>query len=332
MLAAWTGRGFLSTLMLPAAWVFAAVAATRRLLYRLGWLESVRLPVPVVVVGGIAVGGTGKTPLIIALARALGEAGRRPGVVSRGYGGRGRRPGMVAPDADPAEVGDEPLLIRRRAGCPVAVGADRVAAGRELLRVFPDCDLILCDDGLQHYRLRRDLEIAVLDGRGTGNGRLLPAGPLRESPARLAGVDALVANGDPGPLPAPGVRTFRMRLSGTSFHRLDDPDVTCAAADLAGRDIDAVAGIGHPERFFAHLRALGLRFRGHAFPDHHAYRAADLELPGEAILATEKDGVKLARLSPAPGRPPIWVLPVDALVAPDLSRFVLEKLDGRPSA
>lgn len=330
--AAWRGRGLLSTLLVPVSWLFAAAAGLRRGLYRRGWLASHRLPVPVVVVGGIVAGGTGKTPLIVFLAEALRALGCRPGIVSRGYGGRATVPRMVPPDADPAEAGDEPVLIRRRTGCPVAVGADRVAAGRELLRRYPDCDLLLCDDGLQHYRLRRDLEIAVVDGRGAGNGRRLPAGPLREPPSRLAGVDAIVLNGGDAGCPEGAGPCFRMRLSGDAFHRLDDPGAARRAEDFAGESLVALAGIGDPSRFFSHLRGLGLRFSERAFPDHHAYAGGDLAFAADGILTTEKDGVKLARLAPAAGRPPIWVLPVTAAVEPDLARLILEKLDGRPPA
>ncbi|HMX17074.1 MAG TPA: tetraacyldisaccharide 4'-kinase [Rhodocyclaceae bacterium] len=333
--AAWRDRGPVSTLLLPAAWAFAVLAALRRALYRAGWLARHRLPVPVVVIGGIVAGGTGKTPLIVALADALRAGGRHPGVVSRGYGRRGSAVRVVATDSAPADVGDEPLLIRRRTGCPVAVGADRVAAGRELLRANPDCDLVLCDDGLQHYRLWRDVEIAVVDARGAGNGRRLPAGPLREPVSRLADVDAIVLNGgDPaGRAAMPGA--FRMTLSGEEFRRLDDPGVRRRAGDFAGESLVAVAGIGDPGRFFAHLSRLGLRFAERPFPDHHAYAAHDLALAADGILTTEKDAVKLtgiAPLVPAPGWPPVWVLPVTAAVEPDLARHILEKLDGCPPA
>ncbi len=289
----------------------------RRQLYRGGLLARQRLPVPVVVVGNVTVGGSGKTPLILWLVDALARRGCRPGVVSRGYGGTVAGVSEVCPDSAAAAVGDEPLLIRRRAGCPVFVGRDRAAAGRALLAAHPDCDVILCDDGLQHYRLARDLEIAVLDRRGVWNGWPLPAGPLREPVSRLRTVDAVVANDWPGPA------GFRMNLTGDRFHLLGG-DGGRAAAELAGLRLHAVAGIGEPQRFFDHLAGMGLRFAAHAFADHHRYVAADLAFDGDAILTTEKDAVKFAALAALP----VWVLPVTAIVVPDLGQFVWEKING----
>ena len=302
----------------------------RRALYRAGLLHRERLPVPVVVVGNITVGGTGKTPLVIHLALALRALGRRPGIVSRGYRGDATKVVEVTPGSDPAAVGDEPLLLARRSGCPVFVGTNRVAAGRALLAGYPHCDVILADDGLQHYRLARDVELAMFDRRNVMNGWPLPAGPLREPVSRLAQVDAVVHNGTAmSPAPVVARPAFVMRLLGESFHRLDDPRKTCSAADLAGSKLHAVAGIGAPQRFFDHLSGMGLSFAEHAFADHHNYRAQDLAFAGDAILTTEKDAVKLVRLSlPLP----VWVLPVTAEVSPDLAAFVLEKLHGRPSA
>ena len=308
-------------LLLPFSLIFFAVAWLRRLAYRSGLLRPVRLPVPVVVVGGIAVGGSGKTPLIIWLAQRLTELGRRPGIVSRGYGGDYQDVHRVDDDDSAAEVGDEPLLIRRRGNCPVFVGRQRPAAAQALL-AESDCDVILCDDGLQHYALARDVEIAVVDRRGFWNGFLLPAGPLREPRSRLAAVDAVVGNDWPGPA------DFHMRLEGSQFFRLDDQRDICTAAELSGLQLHAVAGIGEPERFFDHLAASGLHFEAHAFPDHHAYHAGELDFAGDAIVTTEKDAVKLAGLASMP----VWVLPVSAVVEPDLAQFVLEKIDGRAFA
>ena len=304
--------------------------ALRRALYRAGLLHSERLPVPVVVVGNITVGGTGKTPLVIHLARALRALGRHPGIVSRGYRGDAAHVAEVTPGSDPGVVGDEPLLLARRSDCPVFVGRDRVAAARALLARHPRCDLILSDDGLQHYRLDRAVESAVFDERGVMNGWCLPAGPLREPVSRLAQVDAVVLNGiavSPAPsFPGP---VFAMRLLDQGFQRLDDPLLKCRAADLAGKTLHAVAGIGAPQRFFDRLRAMELVFTEHAFPDHHGFLAEELAFDGDAILTTEKDAVKLARLSLLL---PVWVLPVTAETSPDLAAFVLEKIDGRPSA
>lgn len=327
--AIWRSRGPKALALLPVAVCFAALSGLRRAAYRLGLTKAEQLPVPVVVVGNITAGGAGKTPLTLYLAQQLAALGRRPGIVSRGYGGSvGEGVLEVTPESDAAQVGDEPLLLRRRAGCPVFVGRRRAEAARALLAAYPECDLILCDDGLQHYALGRDLEIAVMDRRGLMNGLPLPAGPLREPASRLRSVDAVVLNGL-DVAPAPASKTFRMTLLGDRFVRLDDAQVTATAADLAGLRLHAVAGIGEPRRFFDHLRNLGLDFEVHPFPDHHAYGAADLAFDGDAILTTEKDAVKFASLSLAL---PVWVLPVAARVEPDLARFVLEKLHGPPSA
>jgi tetraacyldisaccharide 4'-kinase len=323
----WRSRGPLAWLLLPAGLLFFAVVAVRRALYRARILRAERLPVPVVVIGNIVAGGAGKTPLTIWLVRALQAAGRHPGVVSRGYGRDEDGVREVGVGATAATVGDEPLLMRRRAGCPVFVGRDRVAAARALLAKHPACDVIVADDGLQHYRLARDLELVVCDGRGVMNGWPLPAGPLRESVSRLCEVDALVLNGR-CTAAAPGVPVFRMDLEGAMFYRLDDPAQTCTVADLAGKRLHALAGIGDPSRFFAHLEGLGLSCAPHAFADHHRYADADFPRDGDAIVTTEKDAVKFPPDLPLP----VWVLPVDARIAPDLAQFVVERIDGRPPA
>jgi tetraacyldisaccharide 4'-kinase len=306
------------------------LVALRRALYRAGFLYRERLPVPVVVIGNITVGGTGKTPLVIYLALALRALGRRPGIVSRGYRGDATQVVEVTAGSDPGAAGDEPLLLARRTDCPVFVGRNRVAAARALLAGHPECDVILADDGLQHYRLARDVEIAMFDQRGVMNGWSLPAGPLREPVSRLAEVDAVVLNGTAvSPAPTFDRPLFVMHLLGDSFYRLDDPRTKCSAADLAGKKLHAVAGIGAPQRFFDRLSAMGLSVAEHAFADHHSFREADFAFAGDAILTTEKDAVKLARLRlPLP----VWVLPVTAEVSPDLAAFVLEKLNGHPSA
>jgi tetraacyldisaccharide 4'-kinase len=313
-------------LLLPLALLFLVLAFVRRTLYRVGLLASQRLPVPVVVVGNITAGGSGKTPLVLWLVDELRRRGRHPGVISRGYGGSAEGVRKVSHDDTPSVVGDEPLLIRRRADCPVYVGRDRVSVGKALLADHPECDVIVCDDGLQHYRLTRDVEIAVVDRRGFWNGWPMPAGPLREPVSRLKSVDAVVANG------WTGAARFRMVLSGERFELLEKVSRGGTPNELEGKRLHAVAGIGEPQRFFDHLAALGLRFEPHPFPDHHAYVAADLDFDGDAILTTEKDAVKFGALAALP----VWVLPVTATItsdlAPDLAQFVLEKIDGRPSA
>ncbi len=318
----WAARGPLACALLPLAGLFAGLAAARRAAYRRGWKASVRLPVPVVVVGNISVGGTGKTPLLLALAEGLRAAGRRPGIVSRGYGGNSARwPREVPADGNPFELGDEPVLLAARARCPVWAGPDRVAAARALLAAHPDIDLILSDDGLQHYRLGRTLEIAVVDGcRRLGNGWPLPAGPLREPPSRLRTVDFVVVNGG-----SPGPGELGMRLAGELAWRLDGEGAARPLADFG--PVHAVAGIGDPGRFFAGLEAHGLAVCRHPFPDHHAYVAAELGFAGEApVLMTEKDAVKCRRLGLRGDR--WWVLPVRAEPEPALMAGIIARLSG----
>jgi tetraacyldisaccharide 4'-kinase len=269
----------------PLAALYGAVTWLRRWLYRRGWLHAELLPVPVVVVGNISVGGTGKTPLTIALVEALLARGHHPGVVSRGHGGNQHGPLLLDDTPDPARVGDEPCLIRA-AGVPVAVGRDRPAAARLLLDA--GCDVVVADDGLQHYRLARDVEICVIDGaRRFGNGRLLPLGPLSEPLARLREVDFRVCNSG---VAAPG--EVPMQLDGNQAQALDNV-VSRPLADFRGRRVHAVAGIGNPARFFDTLRGHGLAVIEHPFADHHAFVAADLDFGDDApVLMTAKDAVK----------------------------------------
>jgi tetraacyldisaccharide 4'-kinase len=304
----WSSLNPLSILLLPLAAVFAMLAATRRALYRTGILRSRCFDIPVIVVGNITVGGTGKTPLVIWLAAHLRQQGWHPGIVSRGYGGRARQwPQQVRADSDPAAVGDEAVMLAATTGCPMSVGPDRPAAVEALLQ-HTDIDIIISDDGLQHYALARDLEIVVIDGeRRLGNGLLLPAGPLREPPSRLASADIVVANGQSGE------GEFAMTLSRPSVRSLHD-DRPAAIGDFAGREVHAVAGIGNPQRFFDLLQRAGLQVNPHPFPDHHAFRAQDLIFPsGLPVLMTEKDAVKCRRL---PCKR-CWVVHVDA--RPDAS-------------
>jgi tetraacyldisaccharide 4'-kinase len=327
-------------MLLPLAGLFVVLRTLRRWLYRSGWLSVVYLPVPVVVIGNITVGGVGKTPLVVFLAQRLASLGWRPGIVSRGYGvggagGDGVRD--VQLNDDPQRVGDEPLLLRNRCACPVVVGADRVAAAQHLLATHPETQVILSDDGLQHYRLGRRVEIAVTSTESEMNGWPLPAGPMRESRARLNEVDAIVSSTSAvpaaghfmSPEPTFSAPHFMMTTLFGDLYLLADPARKAAATDLAGLRLHAVAGIGNPQRFFRQLDRLALVAENHAFPDHHAYLAADLAFAGDAILTTEKDAVKLARLSLAL---PVWVLPMDVSVEPDLALTVVEKLNGRPPA
>lgn len=284
----WYQRGPLSRALLPLGYLFLAVVALRRCAYERGWLPRVRLPVPIIVIGNLTAGGSGKTPLVIALAKALQRSGRRVGVLSRGYGGApGTEPRLVDDATDPGVCGDEPLLIRLRTGCPVCVHPDRVAAGHRLLEAS-DVDVLISDDGLQHYGMGRDVDIVVVDGSFRfGNRWPLPAGPLRESPSRLLSVDYVVCNGG-----VPEVGEIPMRLVGDAAVALAGSERR-DLIDFRQRPVHAVAGIAEPERFFAHLRAVGLQVIPHPFPDHHRYRLSELQFTPEApILMTEKDAVK----------------------------------------
>lgn len=310
--------------LLPLSWLFSLLAWLHR---RQAVVE--RLPVPVIVVGNITVGGAGKTPLTLWLAQQLRQRGWRPGIVSRGYGSKDAAPRPVTADSQPGEVGDEPILLARRSALPVWVGRQRVAAGRALLAAHPEINVLLCDDGLQHYRLGRDVELAVFDGRGIGNGWRLPVGPLREPLSRLAEVDAMICNGVPDPRLPANLPRFDMRLQPGDFYRLDEPLQTCAAADLHGKKLYAMAGIGDPGRFFRTLDGLGLDFEAHPFPDHYAYGASDLAFAKDGILLmTEKDAVKCAGLTAGE----TWVLPVEAELSSALIDHILEKLRGRQAA
>lgn len=275
-------------LLRPLAAIYGSVAVARR--QRLT-REARRLACPVIVVGNISLGGTGKTPFVIWLVERLRAWGYRPGVIARGYGGRGSRyPLAVSGDSDPEEAGDEPVLIAWRTGVPVMVDPDRVRAAQALIDAG-EVDILVADDGLQHYRLQRELEICVVDGRrGLGNGALLPAGPLREAASRLDEVNLVVANG--GGFRAPRTPTLDMRLVTDSVVALR----SAKPIDLGrfvGRRVHAVAGIGHPSRFFDMLTARGIEVISHPFPDHHAYTAGDVSFDDELpVLMTEKDAVK----------------------------------------
>jgi tetraacyldisaccharide 4'-kinase len=286
----------------PIAALFGAASAVHRGLYRLGLLRARRARVPVVVVGNLAVGGTGKTPLVLWLASALYARGYRVGIVSRGYGGSRCRPHRVEASAEAAESGDEAVLMARRGVAPVVVGRSRTAA----VALFGDTvDVVLCDDGLQHRALARDVEIAVVDGsRGLGNGRLLPAGPLREGSRRLDEVDAVVVNGRGFEWPG----ALRMHLAPGDAVSLRSgerrPLDTFRAAT-----VQAVAAIGHPERFFSMLRARGLEVRGHALRDHADWQRAGLDSGAGPVLMTEKDAVKSRGVATGD----TWYVPVEAV-------------------
>ena len=326
--ALWYENHPLRFALLPATLLYRLIASLRREGYKRGWLKTVEVAAPVVVVGNVSVRGTGKTPFVIWLAAQLRQRGRRVGIVTRGYRGKSAQwPRVVAPDADPAEVGDEPVLLARRTGCPVVAGPDRVAAAQTLLKAGP-VDVLLADDGLQHYRLGRRFEIAVVDGvRGMGNGFCLPAGPLREPPSRLHDVDAIVVNG--GTWGHAGV--FRGRAVVTRVYNLRDRRER-SLESFRTTTVHAVAGIGNPQRFFDLLDDAGLDVIPHPLADHADVGEAQLtfEEPG-SVLITEKDAVKCEEL----GLPDVWCVVVDLDFDADstarLLRLVLREIGGRAS-
>lgn len=327
--AAWTRRGLLACTLWPFSKLFGILSAARRLGYRKRWLDSHAVPVPVIVVGNVFVGGTGKTPFVIWLVAALQRAGFRPGVISRGHGGQldGVHPVTAASRAH--QVGDEPLLMAQRASCPVMVGRDRVAAARALLADDPTIDVIISDDGLQHYRLRRNLEIILFDERGTGNGWLLPAGPLREAASRRR--DFTVLNGSRIPAGVPA-DTHRMTLAGDHAFSLTAPGRSLPLTALPG-PVLAAAGIGNPARFFGMLRAHGLLIDTLALPDHHDFLDNPFASADAAtILITEKDAVKCAQIEALKNDPRLWVVPVSARIEGALAEHIVEKLRGHSTA
>lgn len=318
----WYRRDPLSWLLriplLPLSALFCLLVFIRRTGYRHALVHGSRVAVPVIVVGNITVGGTGKTPLVIALVEWLQRQGVRPAVISRGYGREsGEGSVLVTPEMDAAVAGDEPLLISREGGVAVYVGVDRVAAAERAL-ADGGCDLLVLDDGLQHYRLQRDIEIIVVDGeRQFGNGLCLPAGPLREPRSRLEEVDAVVVNGG------------NMHLQPQPLYRLGQPEQQQPLESLAGETVHAVAGIGNPQRFFAMLEGAGVKVVPHPFPDHHQYNGEDFQLlaAGELpLVMTEKDAVKCTPAMVGEERI-VWVVPVKAQLDSDLEQRLKTKLE-----
>ena len=316
----WYGRAAGAALLRPLSWLYAASVGVRRAAYATRLLPVAKLAVPVIVAGNLTVGGTGKTPFVVWLVGQLAAAGRRPGVIARGYGRRSEAPRLVGQAARADEVGDEPLLVQRRTGRPVAVGRERAVAGR--LLATQGVDVIVSDDGLQHLGLARNCEFVLIDGaRGFGNGLLLPAGPLREGAARLRTVDAVIMLDGSRERSLAGRPVFHMRLEATNVLPLAGPrEAALPLASLAGQRVHAVAGIGHPERFFRMLRAAGLDVIAHAFPDHHAFTAADLDFGDSlSVLMTEKDAVKCAAFA----SPRLGYVPVTAAFGEDDARALL---------
>ena len=309
LIASWYKKSLLTYLLWPLSVLFRVIIRLRRLAYRKGLYQTHHLEVPVVIIGNITVGGTGKTPLVIAVVKLLRKAGFRPGIVSRGYRGEAKNwPQQVRADSDPKAVGDEAVLLARRCQCPIAVAPDRVQAAQALLK-YNDCNIILADDGLQHYALGRDIEIVVIDGvRRLGNEHCLPAGPLREPPARLKEVDIVVTNGG-------GIlrREFLMNFEVGQFHPLRDEKRALLPRQFMGKTVHAIAGIGFPPRFFDQLRKLGIDVIEHPFPDHHDFCYEDIVFDDDLpVVMTEKDAVKCRRFA----RDQHWYLSVEAKLDP----------------
>ena len=363
LLRAWMRRGLLACLLWPLSWLFVLVVNFRFALFVLGYKKSTRLPVPVIVVGNIFVGGTGKTPLVIYLVEQLRLAGWQPGVISRGYRSQNQTQGdgqhdaqqdqieEVSASSQAAAVGDEPLLIAQRCACPVMVGRDRVASAEDLLARHPEVNVIIADDGLQHYALQRDIEIMLFDQRGLGNGWLLPAGPLRESARRrrdftILNVAAQIDQTDQTDsaaaamvmrkqiVPPAEQAAVRMCLVAEQVVALADHRKTLPLTEFcrqsATLSVTAAAGIGNPQRFFSSLQQAGLRFTALALPDHHSYTADSFAgLQTDLILITEKDAVKCRQIEALKNDARIWVLPVSAQLEATFLPRLLETLQSK---
>ncbi|MDP4299237.1 tetraacyldisaccharide 4'-kinase [Leptothrix discophora] len=333
----WQAGGPLQWALRPLGLLHLGLVTWRRALYRAGLLSSATAPVPVIVVGNRLVGGAGKTPTTLALVDALRQAGHRPGIVSRGHGAERRDPRAVLATSTAREVGDEPLLMQRRAGVPVWVGHDRLAVARALCAAHPEVDLLVCDDGLQHLRLRRTLEVVVFDERGAGNGWLLPAGPLREPITTASDVPQHVLYNATRPSTPLAGACARRSLAGLvaldgwwsgQAARADAVDALRQAQSHGSQVLHASAGIGQPERFFAGLRALGLRIEPVALPDHDDH--ATLPWPADArdVIVTEKDAVKLTPERLRRERPglQVWVAPLRFELPTEFTDAVLADL------
>ena len=309
----WYQRHILSYLLLPFAGIYYLIVIIHKCLYKYGFKKITKPKVPVIIVGNITVGGTGKTPFVIWLAEYLQQQGMRPGIVSRGYGGSNiAYPHLVSKDDDAMQTGDEPLLLARRTKCLVVIDPNRVSAAKYLLQ-NTKCNIIISDDGLQHYALGHDLEIIIIDGqRKLGNSFLLPAGPLRESKKRLRTIDLLIVNGE------------EMQLKADKLCNLAKPELTQELEHLRGKKVHAVAAIGNPDRFFAMLQSYGLKITAHPFPDHHVFTASDLSFEDDLpIIMTEKDAVKCQNIA----KENWWYVPVDAIISEQTQQKLKKLID-----
>lgn len=315
----WNSPHPIARMLLPLSWLYGGIIIVRRWMYQHRWMKSYRAPVPVIVVGNITVGGAGKTPFVIWLVTTLRESGLRVVVVSRGYGGQAAcDPIAVKADSDPRIVGDEAVLLAKRTGCPVYVGRDRGRVVQQAL-AEQDCDIVVADDGLQHYALERDIEIALIDGeRRFGNPWLLPAGPLREPLARLNEVDFVVAKSE-----AAAEETL-MLLMPSAIRRVGDPTEQTPWTQWRGLTVHAVAAIGNPTSFFSLLRGQGLTIIEHPFPDHYLFENKDLEFgDGLPVFMTEKDSVKCHHLVSTRNS---WYVEVSAQIPQELSAAIRARI------
>ena len=309
----WYSKSPLVWLLLPLSGIVFILSSVRRTLYHLGLLRRYRSPILVIIVGNISVGGTGKTPLVVWLSQFLREQGFRPGIINRGYKGKTEEwPQQVTATSDARQVGDEAVLLAQRTGCPVVAGPKRIDSVRVIEQL--GCDVVISDDGLQHYALQRDIEIAVMDGeRRVGNGFLLPAGPLREGVDRLEAVDFVVCNGGKA-----RAGEFRMEVAATEAISLANSQTRRPLSAFSGKKVVAVAGIGNPERFFTTLKQASIEVTRRVFPDHHHYTAAELQVADATLLMTEKDAVKCRTIAP----PGSWYVPAAALINDDFTQHL----------
>jgi len=315
----WYGKkNLLAYCLSPLSLLYKSIISLRRLFYCCGLKKITHFPVPVIVVGNITVGGTGKTPLVAWFCGWLQSQGFKPGIVSRGYGGKAMTwPQNVTSESNPRLVGDEAVLLAKQTQCPVVVAPNRVEAVTTLLHDYA-CNIIISDDGLQHYAMGRDIEIAVINGmRRFGNELCLPAGPLREPIKRLNSVDCIVVNGK-------GVgNEFSMSLIPGNVYNIKNPEQLIEVASLSNKPVHAVAGIGHPQRFFQQLENMGFTIIRHEFPDHHAYQPADFNFGDDAIIImTAKDAVKCSSFADSR----YWCLPVNVEVDDQFKKHLLSAI------
>ncbi|MCW9025557.1 MAG: tetraacyldisaccharide 4'-kinase [Gammaproteobacteria bacterium] len=317
----WYNKSGVTILLRPLTWLYLLIIFVRRLFYKIHIFRSIKLPVPVIVVGNLTVGGTGKTPVVIYIANLLKRSGYSPGIISRGYGGKAKKwPQQVRPDCDPVMVGDEAIVISRRTQCPMSVGPDRAETGR-MLHEHSHCDVIISDDGLQHYKLRRDVEIVLIDGmRRFGNGFCLPAGPLREPVSRKDQADFVITNG------IAGYNEYSMEYRGNVAVNLLDESRHMNLDEFGDELVHLIAGVGNPDRFFEQMRNKGLNISEHAFTDHHLFAEDDLTFNDEfPILMTEKDAVKCHRFA----KENMWYLPIEIHMDNDFDMQLLNLLEKK---